>query len=74
MWGDFNNFNYAKHDDIICSARPAEIDDWTGFFAGSRGLYCPKQSNAQLTKYTWYSTGSITTDMGWAPVKRVCLC
>jgi hypothetical protein len=39
LWGDFNNFNYAKHNGIVCSARPAAIDDWTGFFSGSRGLY-----------------------------------
>jgi len=72
LWGSFDNFNYAKHDHIHCAARPAKIGDWTGFWAGSRGLYCPRVGNNQLKKHTWHSTGWITSDMGWEPAAKVC--
>eukprot|EP00804_Cyclotella_cryptica_P026672 CCRYP_007921-RB/>CCRYP_007921-RB protein AED:0.04 eAED:0.04 QI:493/1/1/1/1/1/3/137/364 len=70
LWGGFSNFNYARHDDIYCTERPAEIGDWTGFYAGSRGTYCPSRMSS-LKKYTWYSSGSVTTDIGWEPAERI---
>jgi len=71
LWGDVNNFNYAKHDDVQCEARPAIIDDWTGFYSGSRGFYCPGVNDNQLWKYTWDSDGGETAKLGWTPAERI---
>lgn len=72
LWGDFDNFNYdPDRGGIQCAAPPAIIDDWTGVYAGSRGTYCPAESNNQLQKWTWHSSGGIKTDLGWEPAERV---
>mmetsp|Transcript_28519 Transcript_28519/g.60443 ORF Transcript_28519/g.60443 Transcript_28519/m.60443 type:complete len:386 (+) Transcript_28519:345-1502(+) len=78
LWGSFSiddpakrNFNYAPQDHIHCSARPAGIGDWTGFWAGSRGVYCPQEGSKQLVKYTWHGDGPTTTPMDWAPAARI---
>ncbi len=68
LWG---NFDYSRQDDIQCASRPAIIDDWTGFWAGSRGAYCPGVDDNQLWKYTWHGSGSITEKLGWTPAAKV---
>lgn len=73
LWGSFDKFNYARHDHIHCVGRPAAIGDWTGKWAGSRGVYCPRADKPyhQLKKYTWHSSGSVTTNMGWEPAAKI---
>jgi len=72
LWGDSVNFNYHKHDDIECSSRPANIGDWTGFWAGSRGSYCPGAGNNQLRKFTWHSDGDHeVAELIWKPAAKI---
>ena len=72
LWGSFSNFNYARHSDVQCLDRPAIIDDWSGDNAGKRGSYCPgADTNNQLKKYTWHSSGSTIEDLAWVPAARV---
>jgi hypothetical protein len=77
LWGSYDNFNYARHDDIGCvgdwgsAGRPAIIDDWAGFWAGERGIYCRKAGSNQLMKWTWHESGSITTELIWEPAARI---
>lgn len=71
LWGDFDNFNYARHNEMQCVARPAIIDDWSGFWAGSRGRYCPGVGDNQLWKYTWHGSGATKEKLGWTPATKV---
>eukprot|EP00579_Thalassiosira_antarctica_P032235 CAMPEP_0202002852 /NCGR_PEP_ID=MMETSP0905-20130828/8599_1 /ASSEMBLY_ACC=CAM_ASM_000554 /TAXON_ID=420261 /ORGANISM="Thalassiosira antarctica, Strain CCMP982" /LENGTH=243 /DNA_ID=CAMNT_0048559885 /DNA_START=114 /DNA_END=841 /DNA_ORIENTATION=+ len=72
LWGDFNNFNYSDKSKLKCAGRPAIIGDWSGFFAGSRGNYCPGEGNNQLRKYTWHDSGGSTADeLNWVPASKI---
>lgn len=71
LWGDFNNFNYAKQDEIKCSSAPAGIDEWSGRLADYRGLYCPDFSSKQLWKSTWNSNGTTRSKLNWAAASRI---
>lgn len=71
LYGDFDNFNFSSKNHIICAAPPASISDWTGFWSGRRGTYCPRASNNQLTKHTWHSSGKVTYEMGWKAGSKI---
>jgi len=75
IWGEFpGNFNYAKHDGVHCSSKPAIIDDWSGFWAGSRGVYCPGEGDNKLWKYTWHSAtngGQQVDKLGWKSASKI---
>ncbi len=68
LWGDFN---YAKHDDIQCSAPPSAIAEWTGRLAPYRGYYCPAADDNQLWKNTWHSSGAKKEKLNWAPASEI---
>lgn len=71
LWGDFN---YARHDDVRCSGRPAAMADWSGLHAPARGVYCPGEGNNQLKKYTWHSKssgGSTVEELSWLPAAKI---
>ena len=87
LWGKFDpyssnpddqNFNYARYadDGIQCASAPAIIDDWTGFWSGSRGVYCPIVEDGRLWKSTWNPppTGRTSEKLSWEPAKKVCTC
>ena len=84
LWGNFDpdssnpadqNFNYARYadDGIQCASTPAIIDDWTGFWSGSRGVYCPIVEDGRLWKSTWNPppTGRTREKLSWEPAKKV---
>jgi hypothetical protein len=81
LWGRFvpgssdpndKNFNYAIEDNIHCSSKPATIGDWTGFWSGSRGTYCPGAgNNNQLWKRTWDPNGVTFDQLVWTPGMKV---
>lgn len=84
LWGKFDpdssdpddqNFNYASYTDdgIKCASAPAIIDDWTGFWSGSRGVYCPSVGGGKLWKSTWNPppTGRTSEKLTWEPAKKV---
>lgn len=71
LWGNFDDFNYAKMDHITCAAPPASIGDWTGFWSGSRGTYCPRASDNQLTKNTWHGSGRVTSEVVWKAGSKI---
>ena len=84
LWGKFDpdssnpadqNFNYARYadDGIKCASTPAIIDDWTGFWSGSRGVYCPIVEDGRLWKSTWNPppTGRTREKLSWEPAKKV---
>eukprot|EP00956_Cyclotella_meneghiniana_P034064 scaffold101316_cov56-Cyclotella_meneghiniana.AAC.4 len=68
LWGDFN---YAKHNEVKCSGAPSSIDEWSGFLADYRGMYCPGAGNNQLWKATWHSSGWSKGELAWAPASRI---
>mmetsp|Transcript_16812 Transcript_16812/g.26246 ORF Transcript_16812/g.26246 Transcript_16812/m.26246 type:complete len:440 (-) Transcript_16812:115-1434(-) len=68
LWGDFN---YARHDDIQCSAPPSAIVEWTGRLAPYRGYYCPAADDNQLWKKTWHSSGTKKEKLNWAPASEI---
>ncbi len=66
LWGDFGNFNYAKHDDIECSGFPSAIDEWSDY----DGIYCPAADDNQLWKNTWHG-GWAKEKLNWAPASKI---
>jgi hypothetical protein len=69
LWGDFN---YAKHDDIECSAPPSAIDEWSGRLAPYRGYYCPAADDNQLWKNTWHSSSGMKMEkLNWKPASKI---
>lgn len=70
LWGEFpDNFNYAKHDEVHCASKPAIIDDWSGFWSGSRGKYCPGYGDNKLWKYTWPTPNP--SKLGWRAATKI---
>ena len=88
LWGMFDpdssnpddqNFNYAifADDGMKCASAPTMIDDWTGFWSGSRGIYCPTVEDGRLWKSTWNppppsGVGRTFEKLPGTPAKKVC--
>lgn len=68
LYGDFENFNYARSADY-CSSQPAGLGDWSGKWSQFRGEYCPAADDQQLIKRTWHGSprGPETSNLMWEP-------
>ncbi|KAL7467809.1 hypothetical protein ACHAXS_008045 [Conticribra weissflogii] len=76
LWGNFESFNYAKHNDILCNTSPtatANIEWGSPNSRYYRGLYCV-DDDGLLSKYTWKSNsdgGPTKSKLDWEPADKI---